>query len=498
MTEKQIFDFLMAGGLSEHGAAALMGHFLAESGMNSRNLQNSFQKKLGHTDDSYTEAVDNGSYTNFVHDGAGYGYAQWTYWSRKQNLHNFAKDAGRSIGDPEMQLSFVLNELKGYKTVLQALKTASSIREASDIILEQYEKPADQSEAVKEKRAGYGQEIYDRCSGKNEEVRELKTRSAVVNLANSWVGKNEADGSYKSIIDIYNSYTGGFPRGTKMQYSWPWCACTWSALAIKLGYTDIMPIEISCYYLIERAKDMGIWIEQDNRVPKIGEAVLYDWEDGTNYASTDNTGNPDHVGVITEVNESAGYFVVVEGNYSNAVKKCTLSINGRYIRGFISPKYDADGELDPVQKPGKSIETVAREVIAGTWGDGAARKKALEDAGYDYSAVQNRVNEILNGSAVKPSGTTPEESATKSVTATDYAQKGPDDSVAGVYRTTANLYMRHGAGKNKKAMVLIPEGTPVNCYGFYSISGGVKWLYIQVTLDGVKYTGFSSSAFLKK
>lgn len=105
-----------------------------------------------------------------------------------------------------------------------------------------------------------------------------------------------------------------------MQYSWPWCACTWSALAIKLGYTDIMPIEISCYYLIERAKAMGIWIEQDNRVPKIGEAVLYDWSDGTDYATTDNTGTPDHVGVIVEVHESAGYFVVVEGNYSNAVK----------------------------------------------------------------------------------------------------------------------------------------------------------------------------------
>ena len=114
-----------------------------------------------------------------------------------------------------------------------------------------------------------------------------------------------------------------------------WCACTWSALAIKLGYTDIMPIEISCYYLIERAKAMGIWIEQDNRVPKIGEAVLYDWSDGTDYATTDNTGTPDHVGVIVEVHESAGYFVVVEGNYSNAVKKRTLSINGRYIRGFI-------------------------------------------------------------------------------------------------------------------------------------------------------------------
>lgn len=498
MTEKQMFDFLVAGGLSGYGAAVLMGHFQAESGMNPRNMQNSYESKLGYTDDSYTEAVDNGSYTNFVHDSVGYGYAQWTYWSRKEALLNFAKSSGCSIGDPEMQLKFVLSELKGYKAVLEALKTATEIRPVSDIVLEKYESPSDQSEAERQKRAGYGQAIYDRCVGKKEEVTELKTRSAVVNLANSWLGKNESDGSYKAIIDIYNGYTGEFPRGTKMLYSWPWCACTWSALAIKLGYTSIMPIEISCYYLIERAKEMGIWIEQDNRVPKVAEAVLYDWQDGTNYATTDNTGAPDHIGIITEVHEDAGYMVIVEGNYSDAVKKRTLSINGRYIRGFISPNYDADGTAEPVQTSGKSVETVAREVIAGTWGNGTARKNALEAAGYDYDTVQAVVNEILNGSADTPTTSTPEESATKTVTATDYAQKGPDVSVAGVYTTTANLYMRNGAGKNKKALVLIPKGTKVNCYGFYSVSSGVKWLYIQATLDGVKYTGFSSIAYLKK
>lgn len=79
----------------------------------------------------------------------------------------------------------------------------------------------------------------------------MYSRQAVVDLAESWIGKNEADGSYKSIIDIYNSFTGAFPRGTKMAYEWEWCACTWSALAVALKYTAIMPIEISCYYLIE-------------------------------------------------------------------------------------------------------------------------------------------------------------------------------------------------------------------------------------------------------
>lgn len=247
---------------------------------------------------------------------------------------------------------------------------------------------------------------------------------------------------------------------------------------------------------------MGIWIEQDNRVPKLAEAVLYDWDDKSNYAVTDNTGDPEHIGTVVEVNESAGYFVVREGNYNEAVKARTLSINGRYIRGFISPKYDEDGVVEKPSTSGKSITTVAREVIAGSWGDNPTRATKLAEAGYDVKAVQAEVNRILNGNAVKPEPTpvVPTQEATKSVTAVDYAAKGPDSNIAGTYKVSAigGLYMRHGAGTNKKSIVLIPNGTVVKCYGFYSVANGAKWYYIQVTLGGVKYTGFSHSAYLVK
>lgn len=43
----------------------------------------------------------------------------------------------------------------------------------------------------------------------------------------------------------------------------------------------------------------------------------------------------------------------------------------------------------------KSVDTLAREVISGKWGNGAERKKRLTAAGYDYKAVQKRVNELL-------------------------------------------------------------------------------------------------------
>lgn len=161
--EEKIWNFLVGRGLSKAGAAGLMGNLFAESALNPKNLQNSYEKKLGHTDDSYTAAVDNGSYNNFVRDSAGYGLAQWTYWSRKQNMLEFARAAGKSIGDLEMQLDFLFKELtEGYKSVLAVLKTATTVKAASDSVLLNYERPADQSNTVKTKRAGYGQNYYDK------------------------------------------------------------------------------------------------------------------------------------------------------------------------------------------------------------------------------------------------------------------------------------------------------------------------------------------------
>lgn len=43
----------------------------------------------------------------------------------------------------------------------------------------------------------------------------------------------------------------------------------------------------------------------------------------------------------------------------------------------------------------KSTTTIAKEVIAGKWGNGDERKKKLKAAGYDYNAVQKKVNELL-------------------------------------------------------------------------------------------------------
>ncbi|MFS6557560.1 phage tail tip lysozyme, partial [Parabacteroides distasonis] len=94
--ERIIWEFLKGKGLNDYAVAGIMGNLFAESGLNPQNLQNAYNNKLGMTDAQYTAAVDNGSYTNFVHDSAGYGLAQWTYYSRKQGLYDAVKAAGAS------------------------------------------------------------------------------------------------------------------------------------------------------------------------------------------------------------------------------------------------------------------------------------------------------------------------------------------------------------------------------------------------------------------
>ena len=134
--EELIWQFFKSQGFSDAGAAGMMGNLFAESALNPMNLQNSYEKKLGYTDSSYTKAVDNGTYTNFVRDSAGYGLAQWTFWSRKEGLFNYAKQKNKSIGDLQTQLEFLMTELsKGYKGLLNTLKTTNSVKEASNGVL---------------------------------------------------------------------------------------------------------------------------------------------------------------------------------------------------------------------------------------------------------------------------------------------------------------------------------------------------------------------------
>lgn len=160
---KIIWDFLKKEGFSDFGVAGLMGNLDAESALRPNNLQDTYSKKFKLSDAEYTAKVDNGTYTDFVHDEAGYGLAQWTYWSRKQNLLDYAKSKRKSIGDLEMQLEFLVKELKTSYTnsVYNILKNATSVQQASDVVLMNFERPANAASKKKE-RADMGQVYYNK------------------------------------------------------------------------------------------------------------------------------------------------------------------------------------------------------------------------------------------------------------------------------------------------------------------------------------------------
>lgn len=352
--EEKIWNYLISQGLTEAGTAGLMGNLYSESALQPTNLQNSYEKKLGFTDTTYTAAVDNGTYTGFVNDAAGYGLAQWTYWSRKEALLDYAKSHGKSVGDLETQLGYLMQELEhDYKAVLSTLKSTGSVKAASNVVLLKFERPADQGVAVQNARAKIGQAYYDKYAAKAAQEGEMsmteqQLRKKYVDYAITYLGCKESDGSHKKIIDLYNSHKP-LAQGYKMKYTDAWCACYVSAMAIGCGLEDIIPLEVSCGRYITLAKNMGIWVESDRYTPKMGDLILYDWDDT---GSGDATTGADHIGIVVSVTGKT--IKVIEGNNGDKVAYRTIQVNGRYIRGFVTPKYASKATSGGSQPPATS------------------------------------------------------------------------------------------------------------------------------------------------
>ncbi len=184
---------------------------------------------------------------------------------------------------------------------------------------------------------------------------EQELRQSVVGIAQGWLGRKESDGSHREIIDLYNSHKP-LARGYRVKYTDAWCAAFASAVAIQAGLTGVIPTECGCGGYIEQFKKLGSWEENDAYVPQPGDYIFYDWQDGTDYAATDNKGAPDHVGVVEKV--SGQTITVIEGNMSGAVGRRTLKVNGRYIRGYGVPKYGGRAEGGSAAPGAKALAAV--------------------------------------------------------------------------------------------------------------------------------------------
>lgn len=191
--EEKIWNFFKSKGLNDYACAGILGNANAESGLKPNNLQDTYQRKLNMTDDGYTQAVDNRTYNNFIYDAAGYGIFQFTYWTLKKGLLEYARATNRSIGDLEMQLEYSWQIFeKSYSSMLNTLKTATSVLEASNAVLLKFECPADQSVSMQNKRASYGQQYYNKYATngnkEGESVMGYKTctKGSAVKISNNF------------------------------------------------------------------------------------------------------------------------------------------------------------------------------------------------------------------------------------------------------------------------------------------------------------------------
>ena len=194
---------------------------------------------------------------------------------------------------------------------------------------------------------------------------ENQLRRKVADIINGWVGATRGSAKHLEILEIYNTHKP-LARGYKVQVKDAHCATTTSAAYIKAGIAEYTGTECGVEKYTEVAKKLGIWVENDAHTPKIGDAVVYDWDDN---GVGDCTGYGDHVGIVTTINGTA--MVITEGNMSGGkVGTRALQVNAKYIRGYICPDFaeiarkmgDTGAAEDPAPAPAPSVfsHTVAR------------------------------------------------------------------------------------------------------------------------------------------
>lgn len=190
---------------------------------------------------------------------------------------------------------------------------------------------------------------------------EAEQRNLVVTTATNWLGRKEADGSFKPIIDVYNECAKAFGLYI-MKYTDPWCAAFVTAVAWACGLTSIIFPECSCDRMIRLYKNAGWWQESDDYDAKVGDVIFYDWDDN---GVGDCVGSSDHVGLIAVATDTA--FLVIEGNKSDEVGQRTIQRDSRFIRGFGCPDYASKATQEEVstvtvEEPTTIVTTVVTTV----------------------------------------------------------------------------------------------------------------------------------------
>ena len=302
--EKIIWDFFKSKGLNDYACAGIVGNAFAESGLNPKNLEDAYQNKLGMSDSTYTSAVDNGTYNNFIYDCAGYGIFQFTYWSLKKGVLDYARQTNRSIGDLTMQLEYAWLEFeRSYSNMLKMLRNATSVLEASNAVLLQFERPADQSVSAQNRRASYGQTYYDKYAGKTTTTSTNTTSTFVARTTKPEAGNKyyitKANGGWSNAIqgnpvdadcDVLSNCVG-YAYGRFNEIG-------------GYGYCKYLsPVNAENFMQYKGSLEVG-------QTPRVGACMV--WQKGNTLSNSDGAG---HVAIVEKV-ISATQIVTSESAWS--------------------------------------------------------------------------------------------------------------------------------------------------------------------------------------
>lgn len=296
----QIWTYLVRQlGFTQAGAAGVMGNLAEES------LCNPLMRQ-GHDGDTqeqlavYTAQVNSGavSKNTFIHDEKGYGLCQWTFYTRKEALYNLAKQKGKSIGDLSVQLLYLDNELAGYSSMLVTLRTSNDVATCSDAWMTLFERPADQSEAAKQKRRKMANQYYNKLA-----------KGVVTNSSENQVGKLLSFAQSQIGMTYPNYQQKGV---TEITIGSHWCAAFVSYCFTSAGFA-----------FTKRNVASQIWQDyKDRRIRDVdalqpGDIVFFRSK-GNSYNSMDSSATSgifEHVGIVKSKN-SDGTYQCIEGNTS--------------------------------------------------------------------------------------------------------------------------------------------------------------------------------------
>ena len=218
--------------------------------------------------------------------------------------------------------------------------------------------------------------------------------------------------TFMTIAESYKGRNGDYVCNQKLKLGMivDWCAYSISAIMKDCGFIGKYQGGIYGYASDAAREDngkYGEWFKKGIKAPQKGDYIMFRYALFTNPLDKYSAS---HVGIVKTVNGDKITTLEgnVDGNNSNWAATSTFKEKTRYLSNsdvyafyrpkwqyttVTAPKTEAKTNNETTKK--KTVEELAKEVINGQWGAGEERKSKLTKAGYNYNAVQSKVNELL-------------------------------------------------------------------------------------------------------